>query len=423
VADDDDDDDASAPAPGTPPSSRTPSSSPLPSWSEARWLDGLAGLAWVGVFAGVAALGIAREIDTYAIDVYGRAAEAWWAREDLYAQRAERGFQYLPTAALLFAPFAALGPVAGGLLWRGVGLALYAGGVVGLARRVAPERPRGATALATAVALGPAIGSLGNGQANLHVAGLALLAALALGTGRPAVGGVALVLGVATKPIALPHLMLAGATDRRRGLWAGLLVAGTLAVASPLAFAPAEWLGDQLLGMAAKLRDAARPKDRYENLAGLWAAATGQAWPPALVGPVQLLGAAATLVGSGLARRRLEEPVASVVVAALGWSWVLLLSPQTQPTYFVLAAGPAAVLAAWRLGAGRPREALAWALLTVPWTASHKVLPFIEHWLRPLATLVFVAALVALLRPDETDQPRTRVATSTTSRFRVGGRW
>jgi len=116
------------------------------------------------------------------------------------------GFLYSPTFALLFAPFAILPLSLGLLLWNSVNaLAVY----YGITRLLPPRAAR----LALAIVFLDVVRSLQNSQSNALVAGLMLLAFVALEQGREARAAAAVVAGAFIKifPVAAGALAIFGA--------------------------------------------------------------------------------------------------------------------------------------------------------------------------------------------------------------------
>jgi len=115
------------------------------------------------------------------------------------------GFLYSPTFALVFAPFAILPLPLGLLLWNGVNaLAVY----YGLTRLLPPRAAR----LALAIVFLDVVRSLQNSQSNALVAGLIILAFVALEQGREAMAATAVVTGAYIKifPVAAGALAIFG---------------------------------------------------------------------------------------------------------------------------------------------------------------------------------------------------------------------
>ncbi len=102
------------------------------------------------------------------------------------------GFLYSPTFALLFAPFAILPPALGLLLWNGVNALTLAWGLI---RLLPPRRAQ----LALLIVFLDTVRSLQNSQSNALVAGLIILAFLALERERYGVGAAAILGGAFIK--------------------------------------------------------------------------------------------------------------------------------------------------------------------------------------------------------------------------------
>jgi hypothetical protein len=136
------------------------------------------------------ALGIAVSVRTVVspekhtvFPIFAASAAHWWEDQPLYARypQLDDYFRYPPVFAVAATPFSLLGPVAGGILWSWVSLAVYGAGLWFFARDVisvawTPQRTAAFLALG---ALG-AVRGLWNAQSNALVVGLMLLAASAL---------------------------------------------------------------------------------------------------------------------------------------------------------------------------------------------------------------------------------------------------
>jgi hypothetical protein len=142
----------------------------------------LALVAWL-------ALGIAASVRTAispvkhsVFPIFAASAAHWWADRPLYdLYPGLDTFRYPPIFAVAVTPFAALGQVAGGILWTWTSIAGLLGGLWCFVRDVAPgrwTRPRRAAFLALAAA-GAARG-LWNNQSNALAVGLLLLASSAI---------------------------------------------------------------------------------------------------------------------------------------------------------------------------------------------------------------------------------------------------
>src|SRR2546426_2357026 len=143
------------------------------------------------------------------------------------------GFLYSPTFALLFAPFAIWPVPLGLLLWNGVNaLAVYYG-----LTRTLPSR---AAQLALAIVFLDVVRSLQNSQSNALVAGLILLAFVALERGQVARAAGAVFTGAFIKvfPIAAGALAIFSPPGRRLRFLVWCVVIGFALAALPLLVLP-----------------------------------------------------------------------------------------------------------------------------------------------------------------------------------------
>src|SRR5262249_28591374 len=122
---------------------------------------------WCVALGAVLGSVLAGRVEAIPFDTYFAAGQRWLAHQPLYETRTIDGFQYFPQSALLFAPFTLLGKTLAGLIWRALWWELYGTGIWRVTRLLVPVQAGRAFLIATCLAIGPAIGSLGNGQANL----------------------------------------------------------------------------------------------------------------------------------------------------------------------------------------------------------------------------------------------------------------
>ncbi|HWC75376.1 MAG TPA: glycosyltransferase family 87 protein [Gemmatimonadales bacterium] len=145
------------------------------------------------------------------------------------------GFLYSPTFALLFAPFAVLPVALGLLLWNGVNaLSLYWG-----IRLLLPAR---AARVALLIVFLDMMRSLQNSQSNALVAGLILLAFVALERDRVARGAAAILVGTFTKIYPLGAAVLGLIRPRPVRFLTLFLLLGLLFAGLPLLVLPPDAL-------------------------------------------------------------------------------------------------------------------------------------------------------------------------------------
>ncbi|MGB5810024.1 MAG: glycosyltransferase family 87 protein [Polyangiales bacterium] len=362
-----------------------------------RTLAWLAWLAWAVTFGVVVGLGLSGFMHSISYDIYEAAGLRWMAGSALYETTTVEGFQYFPQAAMLFAPFAAIGSPWGGFLWRAVSWGLLAMGTDRLSRLMVPAQKDRAFAVASCLAIGPAIGALGNGQANLILAALALLAAADVVEQRWWRASLILVLGVAVKPHFAIVLLLVWALYRPM-MWRIPLVAIPVFV-SPWVFADHAYVAAQYSDWLAKLRVGARPGPEYEDLRGMLST-MGWVMPHAVAMVVRVVAGGATLGICAVACRRTREPFRIALVVAFAAVYLMLFNPRTQSSTYAIPGALVAVLAATHLLARHRREFLILFAVQVAFTLNYHYLPSMQLWLKPLASVALGMFLVVQsLRP------------------------
>ena len=357
----------------------------------------LAAAAWLLVFVLVVVL--SHRWLGRSFRVYQAAGGHWLHQQPLYDTRTIEGFQYFPQAAMLMAPFAWLGQPLGGLAWRALWWTLYGAGMARVVTRVAPQQAPIGFLIASALAVGSGTGALSNGQANLAVAGLLLHATAELVDERWWRATAVLAFGVALKPLMAVPLLLAWAVYPR--LRWRLPLALVVALVAPWLTARHVYVVDQYRACVIKLRVASDPGGLYEDLRGLLASA-GWRIPHFTYVVVRMVAAVATVAVS-MRARRLGPAQAAVVIAGLAAGYLMLFNPRTQSTSYVIAAAPAAVLAAAHLLERRRANAAPLMAVVLVWMVSYHDVAAIQFWLKPLGAIVFLASLLHVIwRPPAT---------------------
>src|SRR5262245_27433912 len=109
-------------------------------------------LTWCGTYAVTLYLLLAGYMQPLPFGVYAEAGRRWLQSRPLYDLSNIDGFQYFLPAALIFAPFAALGAPWGDLIWRAANWLRLATGLWRTARQHHNGRPELCWAIATALA-------------------------------------------------------------------------------------------------------------------------------------------------------------------------------------------------------------------------------------------------------------------------------
>lgn len=185
---------------------------------------------WIILLGVVCIRPLFKPMSSTVFPIYAFAGSDFAAGEPLYAKNHPGAdiFRYSPLVAAGFAPLALLPPGAGGALWRILGATLFLSGLAAWARRACPQAP---LPLVFLVALPFSIGSLSNGQANVHILGLMLWGAVLATRGWWGAAGTLIATAALFKgyPIAL-GMLLALAAPIRHGLPLALTIAAGFAL-------------------------------------------------------------------------------------------------------------------------------------------------------------------------------------------------
>ena len=310
-------------------------------------------------------------------------------------------YRYAPAVAAGFVPLTHLPPGVGGLVWRVFGAALFLTGLAAWAGRVCPGVRREWVFL---LALPLSLGSLYNGQANPHVAGLLLWAAVRAADGRWAAGAVLVAAAALFKgyPLAV-GLLVCLAAPLRFGLpLAGAVLAG---VSVPYLFQSADYVTDQYRYWAETL--ARDDRTGFPLYAGhqdvhmlLRVVGVDVARDPYRLVQAATGAAAAAVVGWQL-WRGVPRPTVVLNALTLGLCWMTTFGPVVEGSTFILLAPVMARELADRAGrpgwarlaaaAGGTLFVVAVAIFAFP-HAIHR--PVVAAGILPVAALLVSAAAV-----------------------------
>jgi hypothetical protein len=310
------------------------------------WRRVLAGL-WIAAVIITAIQGTLDHNNTF--EIYRTSWHNLVAGRDLYGANPSHHdyFDYSPTFAVLFAPFAIVPFGLGLLLWN----ALNAGTLYwGLGRALNDDQ----AFVARIIVFGDTIGALQHGQSNALVAGLIVLAFSELVRARERAGAAALAIGAAIKVFPMDAAVFALWRPRRIpivALWTLLFGAALLSL--PLLFLSPRELAEQFSAWFA--RQPAMATGQYSVMDHLrrW---TGLAMPN---WPVQMLGA--VFVAAPLLRAQFRDD-SQVRLRLFALASVLMFSvlfnhKAESPTFVIAAAG----VAIWFAVSERSRST--WSLL------------------------------------------------------------
>jgi alpha-1,2-mannosyltransferase len=355
----------------------------------------ISGAIWVGAFGLMIALLLTGHLEAIPYGVYEAAGRRWLASQPLYETVTIDGFQYFPQSAMLFAPFTWLGPIAGAVTWRALGWLLYALGIWRMSRHLLPARAHTGFLLTSCLVIVCATGSLGNGQANLALAALTLHATADLIECRFWRASAVLVLGFALKPLMVVMLLLALALYPPASWRIVCLVAVT--ALTPWLFRDSTYVLTQYSECLTKLGMCATPNRQFEDVRGLLTI-LGWSMSFAIYLLARMVAALCVLASCFWARWRAREPLGTFLIAAIASCYLMLFNPRTLSTSYVMTVSSAALLAVSYAFQRRKLATLTLVAIILCWSVSYHVLPWIAHWLKPLACIVFLLVLARELR-------------------------
>jgi len=371
---------------------------------------------WVVLLGVVCVRPLFKPTSSTVFPIYAYAGADFAAGKPLY-DRSHPGtdiYRYSPLVAAFFEPFARLPLGVGGSLWRIGGAILFLTGLSAWSRRVCPSVP---PALVFLAALPLSVGSLSNGQANVHMLGLMLWGTFLAARGRWSWAAACLAAAALFKgyPIAL-GLLIALAAPLRFGV--------------PLAAALAAGYAVPYL-----LQDTAYIESQYRQWFEAVSGDDRTAFPFHLgyqdthmflrVLGVKLslaefrlfqVGAGAMAAGVVMAQLRKGMPRDRVALnsLSLGLVWMTTFGPGIESSTFILAAP----LMARELfdGRDRPRWAVPFTWIgsglffasVVLFAFPHEVhRPIVALGIQPLAALLLGVAVVAraMVVPAESTRP------------------
>lgn len=336
---------------------------------------------------------------------YRQASEKWWAGRESPYDMSQVGYLYLPQEAILYTPYQLLPKRLGEPLWRWTGLALLAAGLWRVAGLMGGADRNRMFLAATALVIPAALSSARNGQVNLPLAGLMLLAVADLAGARWNIATIWLLLAVMLKPIALAPALLAAAcyAPLRMRLITGFLLCLAAAWIHP---DPAYVTGEYRHFWEKFLLAGQPASNTFSDFFGmLWRWGFHPA--PAVI---TLLRAVAALVALFFSVRlmrafRGEALLQAFGVMLLAAIYLMLFNPRTEENSYVMLAGFTALMAGRAILANEGRPALLLTLFCLALAVEcygYPIFPLTQIWFKPLVTsgffIVFVAGGFSLLK-------------------------
>jgi len=343
--------------------------------------------------------------------LYRGASEAWWAHQGLYT--GPGGMNYLPHFAILFSPFQVMPRFVGELLWRwvSVGCLMYAWWK--LASLADPSRKGVIFFGSSAVAMTACGDAFRSGQANTVFAAMVLLTACYLIERRWWPAAMALMLGMAVKPLGfvLAALVFIGYRQMIRPL--ALLFA--VFALFPFCFAPWGYVIEQFQGAWANLMTCSLVTDhRFADVNGIlrflgWDL-SGVANQGVRIG----FGGATALIWLVLSRQpgHMRREFTLLVLAV---SYLMLFNPMTEVNSYVIMVPVYAVLGMYLMGMPDGRlygGAILLGVLTIGVLPElmRRVAPQFGLWWDPLVTVLCLFAVLWYVYGSWRKELRPRLA-------------
>lgn len=367
---------------------------------------------------------------------YRIAAEHFWSSQPMYSE-GQHGWLYPPQGAVVYSPFALIPSVPlGEVLWRIVITALYAWALWKLSslnarlirgRDVLAQPSTTATTggiflLLTAGSIALAAGCMRNGQMNLPLGAMFILAGVAIAEKKWWPAALWMGLSVAAKPIAVPVVMVMGAIVPR--LWSRLAIVMLGVLALPYINPDWGYVTQQYQAAIAKMREAGEPgAGVFSELNGMLRMlpllGSGDRSAPDPIGPgaMTLIRAGAglvTLVLSALALWRISSrDLALLLILTLCICYLMLFNPRTEGNSYVMLAP---LIAAWvaTLWISRRGIALIGIAALILLASAHEFHKdkLKTVWVRPLIAAVTMAAAGWSIARDARALSRTSRSTA-----------
>ncbi len=340
--------------------------------------------------------------DHTVVGAYRDAAHQWFAGRDVY-NATGHGFLYLPSAAILFAPFAALPLPASEILWRVLTIGSFAIATRRLATLVGRGAGREFFALLTLAALPPAL-SCAERPVDADHDGDMMLAAVDLAPSpfespRRWRATLWLSLSLAFKPLCIVMILLVGALDRRMA-WR-LVVGVALVLLFPFLTQDPHYVARQYVMSLQMIR--------ASSLCGmneLWAqpfsmlTLIGINVPESAQTATRFVAGLATLLLCWQAQRRHSSVRAVEYLLSFATLYILLCNPRTENNTYAMLGPVIGIFAAPLSGNPRHRLAIVFlSLLLLALATGDEVVrafaPPGEHiWLKPSLAILLLVYLV-----------------------------
>ncbi len=328
--------------------------------------------------------------------IYRSASIQWFAGHRIYYDGIH-GFLYLPSAAVLFMPFAWPPFKVSEVLWRIVCIGSLASAVWRLSRLAGQEVRAEMFPLMTVLSIPPAMDGARNGQMNLPLAALMIHAVVDLADRRWWWATLWLSLGLALKPLMIVLLLLAAAIYRPM-IWR-LAIGVAVVLLLPFVAQHPAYVVEQYQGYVQKMGMSTRPGNiaRFSDLFGL-VQSLGVDVPYPVQAAIRALAAVLTLGLCRLGVRSWGDARGAVLPLALASCYLMLFNPRTESNSYALLGPSLAVFAVWAFLVDR-RGVTGWLLvaISIGITGSYEITRGPNYWISPSLCLIFAGYLTYLV--------------------------
>ena len=361
-------------------------------------------ILWI-IFAIGVSLIVLRSPERTVTTPYREAAQAFVNSRPMYAE-GKMGWLYPVQSAMVFIPFAFEPRPLSEVLWRLVGIGAFGVAIWRLSRRCSPfDPPPGVQRhdlffLISAASIPPALGAARNGQTNLLLAALFVLACVEVIDRRWWRFTLWLCLALAAKPTSIVMLLLF--TALHPAAWWRMAVGLTVVAALPFLHPNWDYVLAQYSAGLRKVVEASDITDFSEfhpadltSLLHLVGIPPGGKWLTAL----RAAAAGGVFVLAWRATRLFDRTTAAILALALGCGYLMVFNPRTEANTYAILGPPVAVLAVWSLVHDRrsARSIILVAACVVLGCAQLFVYRQREYWIRPAETILLLTWLSAAM--------------------------
>ena len=365
--------------------------------SDSRMLRIVTWLVWLCALIATCIAVARHPTDRTVTTNYRDAATEFWSQLPMYKE-GQHGWLYPPQGAVVYSPFAMVPSLAAGeVLWRVVITGVFAWSLWRLAGVSAMIAGRSASrslifAALTSGSMALAAGCMRNGQMNLPLGALFLLAICSATEKKWWWTTLWLSVALACKPIALPVVMLMGALCPP--LWWRLPLGMVGVVALPFVNPHWTYVIEQCRAALMKMKEAGEPgAGVFSDLSGML-----QMFPvvgPGKTHPVPIPDVAWTAIRAAAALVSLAVCFLSVrrcgqlgmwCVVFFGVTYLMLFNPRTEGNSYVMFAPFVAGLCAWAILQKRIWGMIAFVAVLILLAAAHELYKdkLESVWIRPM---------------------------------------